>query len=137
VALASMVNTMGTLFWMRTDNVNMVGALDHLTDPEVSAMMLSRPIDWLETGVLPQAQLCSILYEDLVADPINTVERMYRQFDLVLSKSARAAMENRLRAHPRAMRPRHGYRLSANPQESRERQAYRRYQEYFKVPSET
>jgi hypothetical protein len=135
-ALGSMIDTMGTLFWMRTDSVRMAGALDHLTDPQVSAAMLSQPIDWLESGVLPRTQLCNIHYTDLIGDPVESVNRMYQFFGLQLADAARQAMTDYLRERPRQARPAHAYGSNATDFESRERQAYRRYQEYFNVGSE-
>jgi hypothetical protein len=39
-----------------------------------------------------QARFCDVRYEDFVADPIGTVEGVYRHFGLPLSEEARAAM---------------------------------------------
>lgn len=133
-ALGSMVNTMGTLFWMRTDSIRMAGALDHLTDPEVSAAALTGPIRWLEDGTLPRAQLCNILYEDLVADPLGTIERLYAHFGMTLTEQAHVSIRAYVEANPRSARPRHSYDIASG--DSPERRAYARYQSYFGVPSE-
>jgi hypothetical protein len=134
-ALSSMVNTMGTLFWMRTDDIRMAGALDHLTDPHVSAAALSRPIEWLESGVVPKEQLFNLQYGDLVDNPVGTVEAIYSHFDMTLSDSARAAMDAYMLRHPRSARPSHAYTVADG--NSIERRAYARYQNYFEVPSES
>jgi hypothetical protein len=135
-ALGSMVDMMGTIFWMRSDTIRMAGAMDYLTDPQVSAAALSGPIDLIEDGTIPQGQLCNVLYGDLVADPMGTVERIYATFGLDLEPRAREAIGRHIADNPRSARPVRTY-ATADLQDSPERRAYRRYQSYFAIPNET
>jgi Sulfotransferase family len=135
-ALASAVNMIGTLIWVRSDTVPPAGLFDFLTDPESSAANLSRPIDWIEDGTLPRAQLHNILYDDLMADPLAAIEKLYGQFGMALSDTARQAIKAYVEAHPREERGAHRYATGDADRISRERQCYARYQQYFGVPSE-
>ncbi len=45
-----------------------------------------------ESGVLPSGSLVEIRYEDLVADPMGTIERIYRELGLELTDEARRRM---------------------------------------------
>jgi len=59
-----------------------------------------------------QAQFCDIDYKDFVADPIGTVEGIYRQFEIELTDAASSAMREmheESRKGPRA--PKHTYAL--------------------------
>ncbi|TNC24099.1 sulfotransferase family protein [Amycolatopsis alkalitolerans] len=57
-----------------------------------------------------QAQFCDVYYEDFVADPIGTVESIYRHFGLPFGEDARTAMTALSRES--ASRPGHRYALA-------------------------
>lgn len=135
-ALSSVVNLIGTLFWARSDSPFIGNSLDMYTNADLSASMLERPIDWLNSGVLPTEQLMNIQYAELVEDPIATIEKVYRYFDIDFSTEARQAMQAYLDANPRQSRPKHQYHAGDDAQVNRERQAFARYQRFFDVPSE-
>jgi hypothetical protein len=98
--------------------------------------MLVKPIDLLESGRLRKEQLHSILYNDFVADPIGTAESIYRHFGRPFTDAARSSLRDYTVRHPRTSRPPHRYDTGDQAVISQERQAFRRYQEFFGVPSE-
>jgi hypothetical protein len=58
------------------------------------------------------AQFCDVDYKDFVADPLGTVEQVYRQFGIELTEPARQAMRDmhaESKKGPRA--PKHTYAL--------------------------
>ena len=134
--MSSAVNLVGTLTWIRSDRRLAAGVYEQITEPAAVAAALSRPIDWLETGVIPKRQLCSIQYADLMEDPIATVGRIYEWYGLDFSAAARRAVVGYLEAHPRSERPAHRYATGHLDQIRAERSAVRRYQDYFSVPDE-
>jgi hypothetical protein len=72
--------------WGRTDHPFQGSALEYVTNPEFSATRFDTAIDRLESDVIPKQHVFNPVFEDLVADPISTVQRMYDQFDLELNR---------------------------------------------------
>ncbi|MFD2418278.1 sulfotransferase family protein [Amycolatopsis pigmentata] len=61
----------------------------------------------------PSAQFCDVHYDDFVADPLGTVENIYRHFGLPLSDKARTAMaELHSESTAGTARPAHRYTLA-------------------------
>ncbi|MCB5946076.1 sulfotransferase [Acidocella sp. KAb 2-4] len=135
-SFSSAVSLVGTLTWARSDMTLSPGSFDTVTDLDICSAMITRPIDWIEQGLLPKQRLCNIQYLDFITDPMREVERIYEFFDLELSVSGRNGMETYLANNPRSSRPAHKYNTGNDSIVSKERLAFRRYQEYFKVPNE-
>ena len=134
-AMASMVDMIGIMMSIRSDQ-KMVAAYEQITDPAMTAVTLSGPIDLLESGVIPKKQLFNVQYLDLVSDSLGTVSKIYNQFGLDFSAEARKAITDYVVAHPRTKRPAHRYAIGSDDQVRAERAAFKRYQEYFHVPDE-
>ena len=134
-AMSSMVDMIGTMMSVRTDQ-QVTQAFDFVTDPSVTAQMLSTPVDWVEAGAVPRAQLCNVQYVDLVRDPLGTVESIYDYFGLEFSDAARKAVAAQMEEHPRDNRPAHTYSHGEQEQIRAERVAFQRYQEFFNVKNE-
>ena len=75
-ALASVISTMGTVQWGRTDHPFKGNSLDMGLDPDIVADRFGAVIDKIESGAVPMARLFNLLYRDLVGDPIGTVEAL-------------------------------------------------------------
>jgi hypothetical protein len=135
-ALASTISIIGTAQWGRSDHPFLGGALEQMVDPVLSAKRLGNLIDLLESGVIPKSKVCHLLYSDLVAAPMATIERIYKYFDLPLTPAGRAGMNRYLAENPRAARPPHKFDIGSAESVGRAREAYKRYQDYFGVPNE-
>lgn len=120
--------------WGRSDSYELKSSA-HDTASVAVADRLTRPIDWIEHGRVPARQLYHIQYPDLIRDPVGTLTAVYRHFDIDFSSAARQALDDYLQANPRTARPPHQYAVSAESVEHT-RAAFRRYQDYFKVPTE-
>ncbi len=135
-AMASAVNMIGTLTYVRSDQKVSEGMFDAITDPHATAASLSAPIDLIESGLIAPGQLCNLQYEDLIAEPVETVAKAYEFFGLELGAPARAVIAAHLAAHPRHSRPAHRYDDGDTARIDEERAMFRRYEEYFRVPRE-
>ena len=135
-ALASMVNLVGTFQWGRSDHPFQGHSLEFITDPTISAQRLNTLIDQIEQGVVPKERICSLQYKDLVADPMATIETMYRHFEIPLTAEGRHAMQKYLTDNPRDERPPHRFKAGSEDAIAKARKAYKRYQDYFNVQSE-
>jgi hypothetical protein len=136
VAVASSTNLAGTLNWMRSDFPFKYPGFEQYNRPEFAVLGLEAPIDWMASGVLPSAQLCSTQYADFIRDPIAVVAQIYRHFGIEFDRAARAAMETYMREQPRSARPAHEYEKGSPELIAHERKIFQRYQTYFNVPNE-
>ena len=102
----------------------------------MAAMMMSQPITWLESGIVPREQLCNIQYLDFVRSPMAVVEKIYAQFGIPLTAEGRSAMQHYMEERPRTSRPEHRYDTGSPDQIAKERALVKRYSEYFDVPDE-
>jgi hypothetical protein len=135
-ALASLVSIIGTIQWGRCDHPFSGISLEYMTNPELSAGRFNAVIDQLEAGVVPPGQVCNVLYKDLVADTIGTVESIYRQFGIELTEDGRRALAQYMDHNPRDNRPPHRFSIGSDEAVARARAAFGRYSDYFGVPTE-
>jgi len=135
-SLASLVSIIGTLQWSTGDHPFKGGSLDYMTDPNFSAARFNAAVDKIESGAIPAKQIHNMLYRDLVADTMATIEGMYRHFGIDLNESSRRAMAHYLAEHPRDARPAHKFNAGSPEAVARAREAFARYQTVFRIPSE-
>ena len=135
-ALASLVSIIGTIQWSRSDHPFNNVSLEYMTDPNISASRFGTVINQIETGVIPSNQIYNVLYQDLVADVVGTVEEMYRHFGIEMTEEGRKAMQQYMIDNPRDSRPVHRLNLGTPDVVARARQALHSYQDYFGIPTE-
>jgi hypothetical protein len=135
-AMSSAVNMFGMCMYVRSDRPFLPGTYEAFARVENSAPMLERVIDWLEEGTIPHRQLHSIHYADLVTDPLAVIDTLYDHHGDQLTGQRRAAVQAFIDSRPRDARPPNVYRTGSAEQVSAERAAFKRYQDYFGVPSE-
>ena len=95
------------MLWGRTDTPFKGSSFDQYTDPYGAGKRLTDVIDQLESGEVPKDRVFSILYRDLVAEPVATAARIHEYFHLAFTDQSRAAMEEYVRRNPRTARPPH------------------------------
>jgi hypothetical protein len=135
-ALASMINLIGILGWIRSDRPQMRGAFEAQTDPEIMAAQLCLPINLIERGLLPKERLCNVQYQDFMQDPLAVARQIYEYIGWPMSAESEAAMQRYMDENPRTARPKP--KIDVGPEDliSAERRAFQPYQEYFGVPNE-
>lgn len=136
-ALASAVNMVGTMFWSRSDTPFIGKSFEMYTNADQSAAMMTRPIDWLDSGRVPRDRLYNLQYLDFIRDPVGSARQIYDYFGIEMTEEGANAMRRYMADNPRSSRPSHRYDVGPADQVLREREAYRRYQEHFDVPTET
>ncbi len=135
-AMASVISLMGTIQWGRSDNPLKGDALRIGLDPDVVAARFGAVIDKIESGAVPRAQILNLQYADLIADPMGTLEALYRQFHIEFTPKARQAIADYCERNPRGARAAHRVGPVSDQDIAHARQAFRRYQSYFHIPSE-
>ena len=135
-AVSSMVNLIGTLTWIRSDHELDENTFRQITNPAAMAAMLEQGIDWIENGEIPRQQVCNVHYQNLIANPLATIEMLYQHLGILLTDEARRSLEAYVRDNPRDNRPTHQYATGDAARLAEERKVFDRYQSYFEVKSE-
>ncbi|HUI02261.1 MAG TPA: sulfotransferase, partial [Acidimicrobiales bacterium] len=84
--VGSLADTMATLHWMHSDRVahaDLVTFLCMGVEIQMNGVTAER-----DAGGLPAGQVADVVYRDLVADPVGTVEGLYRTWGITLSDEA-------------------------------------------------
>lgn len=102
-----------------------------------NAMALDESVRVRESGLLRDGQIMDFSFYEFMDAPIERVQSIYDFFDLELTASTRARMQDYLSAHGAEQHGAHQYRFSDFGFDlDEERERVRRYQEYFDVPTE-
>ena len=135
-AVASVVSLIGTIQWGRSNHPFKGGSFEYVTDPVYSAQRFNAVIDQLDAGGVPAPQMFHPHFKDVVDNTLATVEAMYQHFGIPLSAAGRRGIAQYVANHPRDSRPPHKFDAGSDEVIANARRAYRRYQEYFNIPSE-
>ncbi|MDB5393330.1 MAG: hypothetical protein JWM91_836 [Rhodospirillales bacterium] len=136
VAQASVINLMGTLFWIRSDKPMEIKAFAGMLSPEAMAYGLNRSIDWLESGAIPRDQCLNSLYADLIGSPVEAVRKVYETAGMPFTEENAQRIRDYLTAKPQGKFGKHQYGMADAAETARLRQLFGRYQSYFGVPNE-
>jgi len=79
-ALASLVSTVGTIQWGRSDHPFSAVSLAYMTDPYLAAGRFDAVAQGLDASSVPEDQIFHLLFRDLVADPVGMADRFLRPF---------------------------------------------------------
>lgn len=134
--LPSALSLMGTLKWMRCEEVDLAPAVAGL--PRGYAAMFKYEIEQRAAGALPDERFVDLRYHDLMRDPIGTIAALYDRLGLALREPARRAMLEHLAARPQGAHGPHRYALADFGLEAGPlREAFRFYTEHYGIPEET
>ena len=133
--IGSLSDLMATLHFMHSEHV------DHGVLVEFMAMGLEMQMDHVtaerDAGDIPADQIADVVYRDLVADPLGTVERLYAGWDLPITEEFRSALESYLAARHTGRAGGHDYSFADTGLDlATHRALVAPYQERFGVPSE-
>ncbi len=135
-ARASVTNLLGTLYWMRSDKPFDATAFERLMTPEAYAHSLNRIIEQIEDGTIPRSRIHDLLFADLMAQPQETIVRLYQKMGLQFSEQASSSVLNYLSQKPQGKFGKHQYSVGERDQIARERKMFVRYQQFHHVPDE-
>ncbi len=133
--LASSISLMGTLKWMRCNQVDMSQAPGRLAFGY--AYIYQREIEQRESGELPAEQFIDVRFEDVVRDPVGTVERVYERLDWPIDEDVRTRIADYAARKPKGSRGVHSYSLEGVGLDvETERERYRFYMERYGITPE-
>lgn len=133
--LPSAVSLMGTLKWMRCEEVDMSAAPAQLAFGY--ATIFEREISQRESGALPDERFIDVQFESLVRDPVRTVESVYERLGWPIDDALRKGIRDYASRKPKDSRGPHRYSLAEiglDPTAERER--FRFYTNHFGVDEE-
>lgn len=135
-ATASVVDVGGTLFYMRSDNLDVGRTRGRFVDGNSSEQTLQNMINWMEEGVIPRDRIHPLPYLDFFADPDAQLEKLYGALKIELPGDAKRAMLEYIDNKPRNKFGHHEYETGSPALIAEERERFRVFQEYFGVVSE-
>jgi hypothetical protein len=134
--LPSAINLMGTLKWMRCREVDMSAAAKMM--PVAYAYIYGKEIELRASGVLPNAQFVDVQFDDIVRDPVATVEAVYRRLDWPFTNDVARRIAEYAAGKPKGSRGEHRYSLEdAGLDAAAERQRFGFYTGHYGVREES
>ena len=131
----SLADLMATLHWMHTDHVDHPILVEFLCmglEMQMNAVTAER-----DAGVLPETQIADVRYVDLVADPIETVRRLYASWGEDVSPEFAHRLDEYVAARHTGRKGGHDYSFADTGLDlATHRAIVANYQERFDVPSE-
>ncbi|MFM7509550.1 MAG: sulfotransferase family protein [Actinomycetota bacterium] len=133
--VGSLTDMMATLRWMHSDHV------DHAAISELLGMGLVFQMDTVsaarDSGAVPEDRVHDVLYSDLIADPVATVESLYADWDREFTNAFRARLQDYVDARHRGHTSGHDYSFADTGLDQHAlREQLRSYQERYGVVSE-
>lgn len=133
--LPSTLSLLGTLKWMRCENVDLSMAARFL--PAAFARTYEKEIADRTSGRLPDDRIIDVRYDDLVRDPVATITGVYARMGREFTEEARAAIDAYARAKPKSAHGAHRYSLEGvGLEREREAERFRFYVEKYGIESE-
>jgi hypothetical protein len=133
--LSSLISLQVTLRKMGSDVIDTVDIAREWA--RLNAQAYHASIEARRSGLIDPARVVDVHFTDLVAHPLETIDRVYGHLGLELGDAARAAMKAHLSDNPADKHGRHEHRfedLGLDLDEERARVS--NYQNFFNVPSE-
>lgn len=134
--MPSMFDLIGTLKWMRTDEVD----IEPFIEPATAGMahVQNSTIAKRADGTLPDDRFHDLLYEDLLADPAAAIEGAYDRFGWEFTNELSESIIGYLNKKPRGSKGAHNYHLATfGLTENGVRTQFADYLERFAIPYES
>ena len=133
--LGSLSNLMASLQWMRSDNLQYEAVVEAMSFGH--AYLPERVMEQRDKGTLPAEQIIDVRYQDLVADPIGTVRRIYEQCGTPITREAENLIDQWVQQRPKDRHGIHEYTFADTGLDlATERARHEAYQARYDIPSE-
>jgi len=133
--LPSALSLLGTLKWMRCNNVDMSLATRFI--PAGFAATYEAEIADRTSSRVPDDRFVDVQFSELVADPVATVARVYERLDRELDDGAREAVAGYARSKPKGSRGAHVYSLEGmGLDRAQETERFRFYMDRYGIERE-
>ena len=133
--IASLGSLVSKLRSLSSDDTSIPGAAAEFADYIIEG--LDRSVTAREDGTVAAERVVDVQFDEFMADPFATIQRVYDMLDIELADATEARMRQFLAEHPQDKYGRHHYTFAATElDEGKLRERLHRYQEYFGVASE-
>jgi hypothetical protein len=134
--LASAINLMGTLKWMRCREVDMSKAVRAM--PPGYAMLFQMEMDWRADSTLPDGQFIDVHFDAIVSRPVETVHSVYERLGWQFSDTLGDAISQYVADKPKGSRGAHRYSLAdVGLDGDEERRRFADYMHHYAVREES
>ena len=134
--MASTASLLGTIYWMRSEQAFEATAFEGIIMGEATAARLNEATRLRDAGAVPAERFIDSRYQDLMADPVAALERVYDFLDMPFSGDDAARVQRYLRARPKDKFGAHRYEPPDAGRIAKERPGFAGYQARYGVPSE-
>ena len=134
--MASTVNLLGYLYWMRSDQPFESSAFENIILGEGTSQRLNEAIRQRASGEIPEQNFIDSSYSDLMQDPVAALQRIYDFLELSFDNEQIERVQNYLNNKPKGKFGEHRYEKLNRKQVERERPLFAKYQQHFKVENE-
>ena len=134
--MASTASLLGTIYWMRSDQPFEATAFEDTIIGEATAARLDEATRLRDEGAVPAGQFLDSRYQDLMADPVAALERVYGFLRLPFGAQDAERVEAYLRRRPKDKFGVHRYAPPDPGRIAAERPCFAGYQARYGVPSE-
>ncbi|MBB3046227.1 hypothetical protein FHR99_000463 [Litorivivens lipolytica] len=132
--MASTTSLMGTLYYMRSDQVFNAAVFENIIMGEATAKRLENVMDQREQGIVLAKNITDSRYQDLMDQPMACIRGIYKHFGLALEPETEQRMLSYLERKPKGKFGQHSY--TVDESRSSERVLFKRYQACYRVPDE-
>jgi Sulfotransferase family len=139
VSADSVVSFLGTLYWLRTDNPwggGGAAAAWALQMADDRARVWDGIIELIESGKIATGNHASFHYGQFMIDPIKAIAQVYDDLRLTLTSAVATRMKAYLDSKFQGKFGQHSYEPAPPGTVVAERKLYKKYQDYFGIPSE-
>lgn len=134
--MASALDLLGTLYWIRSDQEFESSAFEDLILGEATAARLMNALELRRSKSIPSPQCMDVRYQDLMDAPVDTIGAIHEFLGLDFGAKQAKAVEDYLRHKPKDKFGQHEYKPLDDEQRERERGFFAEYQRHFDIPDE-
>ena len=134
--MASTLNLLGYLFWMRSDQAFESTAFEDIILGQGTATRLENAMHQRDGGELPAEHFFDSRYQELLDSPLSALQNIYDFLQLSFPPEQQQRVANYLQSKPKGKFGSHDYERPDPRQIERDRPLFERYQRRYQVPNE-
>jgi hypothetical protein len=135
-SMASVTSLLRAFYWQRSDRDFDAPGFEEIMTGAGTADRLEAVMDLRDTTRIPVDRIVDSRYQDLMADPVAAIERLYEELEIPFDADVGARVLQYLEHKPKHKHGVHRYKGLPPDELARVRPLFRRYQDRYRVPDE-